>query len=376
LQPPLNQSLLGKPLVEELQTPALILDLELFEKNLSEMAQHCQKHGIALRPHTKTHKSVAIAKLQLAAGAVGICCAKLGEAEIMGTAGIDSILLTSPVVAKAGMRRLMQLNEIVEELMVVVDDRANAEALNELARTSGAVVRIVLDLDPGLHRTGVLPGDSALALARFIHDADGLEFAGLQSYAGHLMHVESYAERRLKSHAVMDMLAEFQHRLGSMNIPCPLVTGGGTGTYDIDAERGVLTELQAGSYLFMDRQYNEVLDPGDHSLGFDTSLFVQMTVISAGSPGLATTDAGFKCFATDADSPLLVGTDIAARYFFFGDEQGGLSFDKQETIEIGSTLRAITPHCDPTFNLFDYVHAIRGDTLEAIWTIDARGCVA
>jgi len=372
MREPLNKALIGLPgSGNKLQTPALVMNLDLFEANIGRMADHCQNSGLALRPHAKTHKCLEIAKRQVAAGAVGICCAKLGEAEVMGQGGIDSILLTSPVVTGEGIRRLLALNHVVPELMIVADNELNIDALATAATEDGKPLAILLDLDPGLHRTGIAPGDQAVALARKMDAHESLIFMGLQNYAGHLMHIEQYAERREKSRAVMDQLAEMRDRLAREGIHCKMLTGGGTGTYDIDAEKAVLTELQGGSYIFMDREYNEVAG----TFPFQTSLFVQMTVISNNTPKLATTDAGFKSFSTDADAPLLVeGAPEGAVYFYFGDEQGGiLMSNDSDELPLGSSLRAITPHCDPTINLYDHLHIIKDEMLVDIWNIDTRG---
>jgi len=371
----LNASLIGhRGSANRLQTPALLIDLDLFEANLRRMQQHCTSHGIALRPHAKTHKSVEIARRQIAAGAVGICCAKLGEAEVMAAGAIDSILITSPIVTPAGIERLVQLNRRQPELLVVVDHPDNVDALAQAAAESGKPLHVLLDLDPGLHRTGVPSIPQAVALAKRIAERGSLVFRGLQMYAGHVMHVEKFEERRERSLAALRDLALCWTALRECGMECEIVSGGGTGSFDIDVEAHVLTELQAGSYAFMDRQYNELQSRDGAGPPFATSLFVQATVISCNTPGRATTDAGFKAFATDAKPPLVhVGAPADASCFFFGDEYGGLSWRSNERVPLGSGLRLITPHCDPTFNLYDVVHVVRDDVLIDIWAIDARG---
>jgi len=370
-----NKALIGKPGGRaKLATPALVLDLDAFERNLARMAEHCRTAGLALRPHAKTHKSLAVAKAQIAAGAIGICCAKLGEAEAMAEGGIDSILITSPVVAAQGIARLMALDAKISDLMVVIDNPLNAEALAAAAAEAGRSLKVLVDLDIGLHRTGIRPGADALALAEQIAAAEHLELRGLQAYAGHLMHIHDFAERREKSLAGMSMLGEMRDALKQKGLPCDILSGGGTGTYNIDPEASVLTELQGGSYIFMDKQYNDVAQGNGATFPFETALSVQMSVVSANTKNLATTDAGFKSFATDADPPLLLsGAPEGAGYFFFGDEQGGILLPDGARLEIGSTLTAMTPHCDPTVNLYDAYHVVRGDTLVDIWPIEARG---
>ncbi len=374
----INKPLVGEPQSRErMATPALVLDLPAFEANLSAMAAHCAKHGLKLRPHAKTHKCAEIARRQIAAGALGVCCAKLGEAEALAAEGIDGILLTSPVVLPFAIERLMALNAKLNDIMVAVDNPENATALAAAAEAAGKPLQVLMDLDVGLHRTGIAPGDEAHELARQIEASPHLHFKGLQAYAGHLMHIEDFTERRAKSLGVMKTLSDMRDRLEADGITCSILSGGGTGTFDIDVEANVLTELQGGSYIFMDKQYNDVEGPDGRSLAdaFRTSLYVQMSVVSNNTPKLATTDAGFKSFSTDAEPPVLNdGAPEDAKYFFFGDEQGGILLSSaNEKLALGTTLTAITPHCDPTVNLYDAYHVLDGDTLVDIWPIEARG---
>lgn len=375
----LNKNLIGKEgSASELQTPALILDMEVFESNLQRMANHAATAKVNLRPHSKNHKCVHIAKRQMEAGALGICCAKLGEAEAMVKGGLDNILVTSPIVTPGGIERLLDLNEDIEELIVVVDNLQNVNVLSTAVKSRCKTLNVLVDLDPGLHRTGIKPGPEAVTLVHQVIENPGLTFRGLQAYAGNLMHKKDFAERRTASH---EALAQIQHvvdELAKADIECDIVSGAGTGTFDIDTEPGVLTELQVGSYIFMDSQYNAVQGKDGQTLPFDTSLFVQMTVISNNTPGVVTTDAGFKSFAADADQPVLAtGAPEEATYGFFGDEHGGVLLSGDiKTLELGTIIRAITPHCDPTVNLYDFIHVIKGDTLVDIWPIEARGCAA
>jgi D-serine deaminase-like pyridoxal phosphate-dependent protein len=364
----------GAGAADAIDTPALVLDLDVFETNVARMAAHAATHGVALRPHAKTHKCAEIARRQLAAGALGVCCAKLAEAEALVARGIDRILLTSPVVRPAAIARLLALHAGTAELLVVVDHPRNVADLAAAAGAARTRLGVLLDLDPGLHRTGVRHGEEAVALARTIAAVEHLAFRGVQMYAGHLMHVGPFAERRERSLAAMAELAAFRRALEGSGIPCEIVTGGGTGTFDIDVEAGVLTELQVGSYAFMDGQYHALEARRGGGLPFATSLFVQTTVVSCNTPRLATTDAGLKAFATDAGPPIVhAGGPADARYFFFGDEHGGLAWRSDARVELGDILRAVTPHCDPTVNLYDRLHVVRGDRVVDVWTIDARG---
>lgn len=369
------RALIGKPGSRTaIPTPALVLDLDAFERNVALMAEHCKVNGLSLRPHAKTHKSLAIAKAQIAAGALGQCCAKLGEAEAMAAGGIESILITSPVVTAGGIARLMALNAKLPDLMVVVDNPENGRALAAAAAEAQRPLKVLVDLDVGLHRTGIRPGPDATDLAELLAAAEFLELRGLQAYAGHLMHIHDFAERREKSLAAMKVLGEQRDALKAKGLCCDIISGGGTGSYNIDPEANVLTELQGGSYIFMDKQYGDLALGNGASFPFATSLFVQMSVVSNNTRNLATTDAGFKSFATDAEPPILLsGAPEGAGYFFFGDEQGGILLPGGAHLPLGSVLTAMTPHCDPTVNLYDAYHVVRGDTLVDIWPIEARG---
>jgi len=371
----LNEDLIGVPGGRwKLQTPALVVDLDILERNIARMADHAKRHNIALRPHAKTHKSAEIAKRQMAAGALGICCAKLGEAEALADGGVESILLTSPVVTDGGIRRLMALNARMQELMVNCDNVEIATRLNAAAGASGKTLKVFVDIDPGMGRTGIRP-DKALPLVQYVAEAPHLEYAGLQCYAGQVQHIESPNQRRDASLSALKELAGLRDALKEKGLAPKILSGGGTGTFDIDPDARTLTELQVGSYVFMDRQYNDVwTKPGDRP-PFETSLFVQTTVISANRTGLVTTDAGLKSFATDDGVPVIAhGAPPGAVYFFFGDEQGGVIYSEDaQKLRWGDSIACVVPHCDPTVNLYDRYHAVRGDTLEAIWPVDGRG---
>lgn len=357
-----------------LNTPSLIIDLDRLDANIAAMARLCEIHDIALRPHSKTHKSVEIARRQMQAGAVGICCAKLGEAEVLAAGGIASILVTSPIVTEEGGRRLTALNRLCPDLVVVIDNPAAVDLLARAAAASGRPLRVLIDVDVGQHRTGILPREGALALADAIAARPDLNLAGIQGYAGHLMHIGNRSEREAGGRAVMAELARMRAALEARGYDCPIVTGGGTGTFDLDPGGGVFTEFQAGSYVFMDIQYAEVWEADGESTPFDTSLFVQTTVISTGHARAATTDAGLKSFATEAGPPRIVaGAPPGAGYVFRGDEHGQVIFDGVGALEIGAIVTCAVPHCDPTVNLYDHYHIVRGDTVVDIWPVDARG---
>jgi len=358
-----------------LSTPALVLDLDALERNVAKMAAHCRSARIGLRPHTKTHKSAAIARLQIEAGAAGVCCAKTSEAEALAAGGIDDILVTSPVVAPRAIDRLVALAKQVSRLSVVADSERGVALLARAAMDVGVTIDALVDVDVGTMRTGVANAERAVALARTIAAQPRLRFRGLQGYAGHVMHIAGHENRAGAARDALDALARARDAVLAAGFAIPVLTGGGTGTFDIDPAHGALTELQAGSYVFMDREYEEIGFAGG-TPPFERSLFVHTTVISANHAGLCTTDAGFKAFATDGPKPgVHSGAPSGSAYVFMGDEHGAVIFGSQDdSLEVGALVVCTPPHCDPTVNLYDVYHCVRGDTLVDLWPVDARGC--
>ena len=353
-----------------LNTPALIVELEALEANIATMARFAAERGVALRPHAKTHKSVEIARRQIAAGAVGVCCAKLGEAEALSAGGIENILITSPVVGPAAVARLAALARRTSGLMAACDHPAAVDAL----ASTGEPLTLVVDIDPGIHRTGVADADAAVALARRIEAAPSLTYAGVQFYCGRQQHIESFAERR---EAIAERTAYLKgviEALEKAGLPPRLVTGGGTGSHQIDAELGVLNEFQVGSYVFMDREYGDC-DLTGEAAPFRTSLMVDTRVISANHERLATADGGFKTFSTDAGPPtILAGAPDGSKAVFMGDEHMLVVAPEGEAAPgLGQRVTFGAPHCDPTVNLHDLYHVVRGETLVDLWPMQARG---
>ncbi|MCF4166539.1 alanine racemase [Zavarzinia compransoris] len=351
----------------DLATPALVLDIRAFEHNLATMAARTRAAGLALRPHAKTHKCRAIAARQLAAGAVGICTAKLGEAEALAaTPGLESLLITSPVLGALAPPRLAALAGRLPELLVAVDSEAGLALLAEAAALAGTAIGAVVDIDPGIHRTGVADAGAAVALARRAAATPGIAFAGLQCYAGHAQHIEDHGLRRDIAAMALAPMAEAAAELRALGLPPRLMTGGGTGTSDLEAGLGVLNELQAGSYVFMDVEYDAIALTAEGAGPFRPALFVDARVISANAADFVTVDAGFKAFATDGPKPKAPG---GADYAFMGDEHGAVF----APLALGETVALQVPHCDPTVNLHDVIHVVDGDTLVDIWPVEGRG---
>ena len=373
-----NAGLIGRPGSRvELCTPALVLDLAAFERNLTAMADWCDRHGVALRPHAKTHKSVEVARRQLSAGAIGNAVATIGEAERLTGGGIGNLLITSPLATPAKLARLRALLERAEGLMAVADSIDGVDAL--AAAVSGTERRLIvlLDLGVGRQRTGCTSHEQALAVARRIAGSDSLSFGGVQAYAGHLQHTAEFAERALQDEVEYRRAGETIERLRADGLVPSIVTGAGTGSHAIDAGGGLFSELQCGSYVFMDVRYQEVTLRPDEAQPFEPALFVRTSVISANAAGHVTTDAGLKHFATDGPRPVIArGAPDGAEYHFFGDEHGRIELpDAARHLPVGTALECITPHCDPTVNLYDVYHVVHGDTLVDIWPIDARGAI-
>lgn len=359
-----------------LQTPALVLDLDILDANIQAMMDWTQSVGLRLRPHAKTHKSVEIARRLVKAGAVGACCATLGEAEALGRAGVPGVLITSPVAQPAKIPRLIALNEVAEDMAVVADDPANVAMLAEAAAANGGKpLTVFVDIDVGSKRTGVPSAQQATALAREIAAAKGLVFGGVQGYAGHLQHVVDFDERAAGVAGVAAQLGQVRDALSAAGLEPPLMTGGGTGTHALEAGAGALEELQAGSFTVMDVDYDRVNLRAEGEQPFRDALFIATSVVSAQHENMATTDGGLKSFATDGFPPVIArGAPAGSTYGWSGDEHGRVTLPAgAPALKIGDMLECVTPHCDPTVNLHDCYHVVQGDKLVDIWPVDARG---
>jgi 3-hydroxy-D-aspartate aldolase len=370
----LHSHLIGKPgSRRELNTPVLVLDRDALGRNVSKMAALAQRNDVALRPHAKTHKSLAIARLQLDAGAIGLCCTKLGEAEVLASGGIESILITSPVVSKPAIERLGALNGRIADLMVCIDNPANVATLSAAARERP--LKVIIDVDPGIRRTGVGSVEAAVTLLQAVHSTGNLVFKGVQMYCGVQQHIKDYKERYAAIEDRTTYLRSIVAALEENGGASAIVTGSGTGTHHIDAQLGLLTEWQVGSYVFMDRQYAECDLAGDKVQAFEYSLFIDARVVSANTRGIATIDAGYKAMATDGGPPVVLsGAPQGSNYIFMGDEHGLIVDPAQQHVwSIGDIVRLAVPHCDPTVNLYDAYHVVNGETLQDVWPVSARG---
>ena len=358
-----------------LNTPALVLDLDMLDRNIAEMANFAKAHNVKLRPHSKTHKSADIARRQMKAGALGVCCAKLGEAEALGEAGIQSLHITSPVVTPQAIQRLVELNAKVSDLMLVVDHPANAEALAAAAAKAGKPLTVIVDIDPGIHRTGTATPEATVELVQKIANFRSLAYAGVQFYCGSHQHIVDFKERTAQIKERTEYLQGILAKLEEAGLKPGIVTGSGTGTHYIDAKLGVFTELQVGSYVFMDHDYNVCDLRGLDKPTFEQALQIDSRVVSANTPGMVTVDAGLKAMATEKGPPMILkGAVEGATTRFMGDEHLAVIAPKgQEAPKLGELVVLTPPHCDPTVNLYESYHVVKGDTLVEIWPVTARG---
>lgn len=358
-----------------LNTPVLVLDLDSLDRNIERMAALAREHNVALRPHAKTHKSVDIGKRQVAAGAVGLCCAKIGEAEVMADAGIAGILITSPVAPPAAIVRLAALAKRAAGLMATVDSPEVTARVQHALAAVDARLDVVIDVDPGIRRTGVASPEDAVVLARAIAGSPNLTLRGVQYYCGSQQHIEGFADRRAAIGERTDYLKQVIAALSEAGFAPGIVTGSGTGTHRIDLELGVFTELQTGSYVFMDKQYLDCDLTGDGAVPFETSLGVDARVVSANHSALVTIDSGYKSLSTDGGSAQVrAGAPSETMFMFMGDEHAALiGPDIGLRLRAGDPVSLIVPHCDPTVNLYDFYHVVRGDTLIELWPVSARG---
>ncbi|MBO6701894.1 MAG: DSD1 family PLP-dependent enzyme [Pseudomonadales bacterium] len=373
---PLEPIALDKPIaLEDLQTPALVIDLDVFERNLEKMQTYLSENDIALRSHTKMHKCPVIALKQVAAGARGVCAAKVSEAEIMCDAGVQDVLLTSPLATTDKVDRFVQTRKSHKGLKTVVDHEQSATLLNEKAAVEGLIIDVFIDIDPGMGRTGVAAGEAALRLAEFVGESKHLRLAGVQMYAGNCMHVEGFNNRRAKYEKVMQKGMHTLALLNDNGIDVPIVSGGGTGTYNMEADLGLINELQAGSYAFMDIEYRDIggRDSDDVYSDFEVSLFVLVTAISQPQSRLITVDGGFKSFASDKMPPQFRDVE-GVIYHWGGDEHGIVQLDNPSCeLALGDKLAMLTPHCDPTVNLHDFYFPYRDGLVHEVWPVSARG---
>jgi 3-hydroxy-D-aspartate aldolase len=358
---------------DEIDTPALVIDLDAFESNLDTMAALLAPTGVKLRAHAKTHKSPVIAKLQMARGAVGNCVQKVAEAEVLAWGGIPDILVSNEVVGAAKLARLCALSRIAK-VAVCADDAGQVAAIETAAQDAGIRMTVLVEIDVGAGRCGVQPGPDAVALAGRIAASKHLVFGGLQAYHGSAQHKRTPAERRTLVGGAVEASRRTVEQLRQQGLDCAIVGGAGTGTFDIESKSGIYTEMQAGSYVFMDADYARNLDESGTPVGtFRYALFVLSTVMSQAQTGVAVLDAGHKAVAVDSGFPT-VWQRPDVRYTSASDEHGKLQYGSETAApKVGEKLRLVPGHCDPTVDKFDWYVGVRNGRVECLWPVAARG---
>ena len=355
---------------EELDTPALVVDLDRLERNLDRMAAAARAAGVALRPHVKTHKSVAIARMQLDRGAVGICVQTVSEAEAMVAGGIHDVFVANEVVGAGKLRRLARLARD-SAITVCVDDLGNLDDLGRSALRAGSSVRVMVEMNTAPYRAGVPPGEPLLRLAQQVEATASVHFGGVQAYNGVAQHIRDHADRLAATERNIGLVQESIDLLDRHGIGCEVVSGGGTGTYHLEAVSEVYNEIQPGTYVFMDADYLANRDrAGGPFRDFEVSLHVLATVMSR-RPGIAIVDAGLKAISLGNGLPRVMGG--GAVYRRFADEHGVLGPSEGPLPGLGDQVRLIPVNCDPTVNLYDHLIGVRNGVVEAVWPVDARG---
>jgi 3-hydroxy-D-aspartate aldolase len=363
---------IGAP-VDDVETPALVVDLDALDRNIAKMAEFARTAGVRVRPHAKTHKSPAIALKQIAQGAVGQCVQKVGEAEALVRAGVKDVLVSNEVVGDRKLRRLAALAQDAT-IALCFDSPEQVDAASRVAKDFGVELGGLVEIEVGMERCGIAPGTAAAVLARRIADAPNLKFRGLQAYHGRAQHLPTYQERAQAIAFAVDAVRETLDALNAVGLDCEIIGGAGTGTFAFEADSGVYNELQVGSYVFMDTEYARIGDKdGGLYTAFEHSLFVLATVISVPADDRAIVDAGLKSYSAEKGPPWVYGLDDI-EVTGVSDEHGKLKLGPNaRRLKLGEKIRLIPGHCDPTVNLHDWYVGVRRGRVEALWPITARG---
>jgi len=360
-----SSNLIGKPLLE-VDTPSLLLDAEAMQANLNLMARYFQGRPAKLRPHFKSHKCSRLARLQMQAGAVGITCAKLGEAEALADAGIRDILIANQIVGPIKIARLVALARRAAP-MVAVDSAENIRMLSEAAAAAGVTIRILVEVNIGMNRCGVEPGTPALELARLIHSLPGLKFEGLQGYEGHIVDLRDEAERTVKVRAAMKPLVETRRLIESIGLPVHIVSGGGTGTYTITGDLPGIDEVQAGSYACMDWWYSDI------RAEFRQAQSILATVISRPTANEAVIDVGRKGVGAEFGPPRVKNLPGARVDKFGSEEHTTVTLPDGQTLPVGGRVEIIPSHGCTTSNLYREYIVHKNGVVTDVWPIDGSG---
>ncbi|QDI78257.1 MULTISPECIES: 3-hydroxy-D-aspartate aldolase BhcC [Leisingera] len=359
----------------DIQTPALVLDLDALERNIKKMGDYAKAHGMRHRVHGKMHKSVDVAKLQEElGGAVGVCCQKVSEAEVFARGGIKDILVSNQVRDLQKIDRLARLPKLGARTIVCVDDLDNVADLSAAAQKHGTELEVFVEIDCGAGRCGVTTTEAVVEIAKAVNAAENLKFSGIQAYQGAMQHMDSYEDRKAKLDIAIAQVADAVEGLKAEGIACELVSGGGTGSYYFESNSGVYNELQCGSYAFMDADYGRILDKDGNRIDqgeWENAFFLLTQVMSHAKADKAIVDAGLKAQSVDSGLPFVFGRDDV-EYIKCSDEHGVVS-DPDGALKVGDKLRLVPGHCDPTANVHDWYVGVRNGKVETVWPVSARG---
>lgn len=357
----------------EIQTPCLVVDLDALDRNIAKMQGFANQMGVRLRVHGKMHKSADIALMQIAAGACGICCQKVSEAEAFARAGVKDVLVSNQVRDPAKIDRLARLPKLCRTI-VCVDDPTNVADLSAAAQRHGSTIECLVEIDCGAGRCGVNSTEAVVEIAKAIAAAPGLTFSGIQAYQGAMQHLQDWADRKAKIDVAVAMVTEAVAALKAEGLTCAIVGGAGTGSYEFEGTSGVYNELQCGSYAFMDADYGRIHDKDGRRIDeteFEHSLFLLTSVMSHTKADKAVCDAGLKAQSVDSGLPVVFGrTDV--KYIKCSDEHGVIE-DPAGKLQINDKLRLVPGHCDPTCNVHDWYVGVRGGKVERLIPVTARG---
>lgn len=359
----------------DIQTPCLVLDLDALERNIKKMGDWAKAHGVRHRVHGKMHKSVDVALLQEElGGSCGVCCQKVSEAEVFARGGIKDVLVSNQVRDPAKIDRLARLPKLGARTICCVDDLANIGDLSTAAQCHGTEIECLVEIDCGAGRCGVTRTADVVEIAQAIDAAEGLKFAGIQAYQGAMQHLDSYADRKAKIEIAVEMVRDAVNGLAAVGLECDIVGGGGTGSYYFEGTSGVYNELQCGSYAFMDADYGRILDENGNRIDdgeWENALFILTSVMSHAKAEKAIVDAGLKAQSVDSGLPVIYGrTDV--KYIKCSDEHGVVE-DLNGVLKVNDKLKLVPGHCDPTCNVHDWYVGVRGDKVETLWPVSARG---
>lgn len=371
--PDTSSSVIGKS-KWDLDSPALCVDLDKMSQNIQAVHTTLQGTGVGVRPHIKTHKCPAIAKMQIAAGAVGVCAAKISESEVMLTNGINDVLMTGVNVTIPKIEKAMALRKKYNGFIQAVDNPQNAQDLQDAAKAAGIIADVVVDIDV-IKRSGVIAGKPALALAQMVDKMPNLRFRGILAYDGGVQHVKGFQNRKTKAIKNFEPVVATYEKMKASGLNMEIFSGGGTGTYNMMSNFPGFTDVQVGSYLFMDRQYM-VIGGANNENEFDDfvpSLTVMTTIINTNHPGRLITDSGAKSLTINRPKAMVIG-EPGFIYSAGSDEYGTITFKESSgSYKVGDKLEVIIPHCDPVVNLYDVMYGIRNDKVESVIPILARG---